>query len=239
MQRSANAMVTPIPIPNRLLRALPTAQYQCLELHLDEVHLSFGDVLYEVNASMDYVYFPNDALISLLTQVDAHRALEVGMVGAEGMLGVTLALGAQCSPMLALVQGAGTAMRLKGRVFLREFRRGLWMQRVSLTYANTLTCQIAQTAACNRFHALEARLARWLLMTRDRVGSDYFHLTQDFLSTMLGVRRVGVSKAANALKLGHIIDYSRGSIEIVDGPALEALACSCYQLTDVSHSCCK
>ena len=221
-------MLTLVPVANRLLSALPPAQYQCLELHLDIVHLSFGEVLYEVGDPIVHVYFPNDSLISLLTQVDGHRALEVGMVGAEGMLGATLALGGQHSPMRALVQGAGTAMRLKATVFLREFKRGLSMQRSTLLYANALMSQIAQTAACNRFHDLEARLARWLLMTRDRVGSKHLYLTQDFLSAMLGVRRVGVSKAANALKVRHVIDYSRGSIEIVDGCRLEALACSCY-----------
>ena len=221
-------MLTLIPVANRLLSALPPAQYQCLEQQLDIVQLSFGEVIYEVGAPIVHVYFPNDSLISLLTQVDGHRALEVGMVGAEGMLGATLALGGQHSPMRALVQGAGTAMRLKATVFLREFKRGLSMQRSTLLYANALMSQIAQTAACNRFHDLEARLARWLLMTRDRVGSKHLHLTQDFLSAMLGVRRVSVSKAANALKVRHVINYNRGSIEIVDSCGLEALACSCY-----------
>lgn len=200
---------------------------------LERVQLAFGEVLYEVNAPVHHVYFPNDALISLLTQVDAHRALEVGMVGSEGMLGVSLALGSVHSPVRALVQGAGSAMRLKADVFLREFGQGLSLQHSTLLYGNTLMSQIAQTAACNRFHDLESRLARWLLMTRDRVASNHFRLTQEFLSAMLGVRRVGVSKAAHALKLNHVIDYSRGNVEIVDDSKLEALACSCYALLRV------
>lgn len=224
-----------MPILNRLLSALPRAQLQSMESHLECVDLFFGQRLYEVDAPIEHVYFPNDTVISLLTQVDAHRALEVGMVGPEGLLGASLALGAKVSPVRALVQGSGSAMRLKSTVFLREFRRGLSMQRDSLLYAHSLMSQIAQTAACNRFHALEPRLARWLLMTRDRVGSDHFYLTQDFLSAMLGVRRVGVSNAAHALKSRQVIDYSRGNIEITDGHALEATACSCYAMVKGRH----
>lgn len=221
-----------VPIANRLLVALPVAQYQSIASHLERVDLVFGEVLYEVDTPIHHIFFPNDALISLLTRVDDHRALEVGMVGAEGMLGVPLAMGAEHSPVRAVVQGAGSAMRLKASVFMREFKRGLALQRTSLLYAHALMCQISQTAACNRFHELEARLSRWLLMTRDRVSSDHFHLTQDFLSAMLGVRRVGVSLAAHHLKAKGVIDYSRGNIEIIDGKGLEALACSCYALVE-------
>lgn len=223
------------PVINRLLRDLPRAQYQSMESHLEPVELRFGELLYDVDAPIEHVYFPNDTVISLLTEVDTHRALEVGLVGPEGMLGVALAMGATSSTVRALAQGSGSAMRLKSTVFLREFRRGLSMQRQVLLYAHALMSQIAQTASCNRFHALEPRLARWLLMTRDRVGSDHFYLTQDFLSAMLGVRRVGVSAAAHALKARHLIDYSRGNIEITDGPALEAVACSCYSLVKGRH----
>ncbi len=219
---------TETPIVNRLLRSLPLAQYQSMESHLECVELGFGELLFDVDSPIQYVYFPNDTVISLLTQVDTHRALEVGMVGPEGVLGAALALGATVSPVRALVQGSGSAMRLKSTVFLRELKRGLSMQREVLLYTHALMSQIAQTAACNRFHELEPRLARWLLMTRDRVGSDHFYLTQEFLSAMLGVRRVGVSKAANILKSRQVIDYSRGNIKITDGHALEGVACSCY-----------
>lgn len=220
---------------NRVLRALPRAQYQSMESHLQPVELQFGELLYDVDTTIEHVYFPNDTVISLLTEVDTHRALEVGMVGPEGLLGTALALGATESPVRAMAQGSGSAMRLKSTVFMREFRRGLCMQREVLLYAHVQMAQISQTAACNRFHALEARLARWLLMTRDRIGSDRFYLTQDFLSAMLGVRRVGVSHAAHALKSRQVIDYSRGNIEIRDGHALEAVACSCYAMIKGRH----
>lgn len=223
------------PIANRLLAALTRAEYQRLETHLESVLLEFGQVLYEANAPIVYVYFPNDSLVSLLTLVDAHSALEVGMVGPEGMLGTALALGEGMSPVRALVQGKGSAMRMKAAPFLRGFRQGLSLQREVLAYTHFLMSQIAQTAACNRFHVIEERLARWLLMTRDRLGSDHFFLTQDFLSNMLGVRRVGVTNAAHALRKQHLIDYSRGHMEIINGHGLEAVACSCYEMVKGRH----
>lgn len=152
------------------------------------------------------------------------------MVGREGMVGVAFALGIARSPVRALVQGGGTAMRMKAAPFRRELRQSLPLQREVLLYTHELMVQVAQTAACNRFHVVEARLARWLLMTRDRVGSDHFRLTQEFIGHMLGVRRVGVTNAAHALKQRRLIDYSRGSIEIINGPGLEAAACACYKL---------
>lgn len=223
------------PIANRLLAALTRAEYQRLETHLEAVPLHFGQVLYEADDLITHVYFPNDSLVSLLTVVDAHSALEVGMVGPEGMLGTALAMGAEVSPVRALVQGTGSAMRMKAAPFLRGFRQGLSLQREVLFYTHGLMSQIAQTAACNRFHVVEARLARWLLMTRDRVGASHFFLTQDFLSKMLGVRRVGVNQAANALKQQELIDYSRGHMEIINGHGLEAVACSCYEMVKGRH----
>jgi CRP-like cAMP-binding protein len=202
---------------------------------LEQVQLQFGQVLYEADDPIDYVYFPNDALVSLLTLVDSHSALEVGMVGPEGMVGTALALGASVSPVRALVQGAGSAMRMKAAPFLSGFRQGLSLQHQVLMYTHHLMSQIAQTAACNRFHVIEERLARWLLMTRDRVGSDHFFLTQDFLGSMLGARRVGITHAAHALKQRHLIDYSRGLMEITDGHGLERAACSCYGMLKGRH----
>jgi len=223
------------PIANRLLAALTRAEYQRLQPHLETVQLHFGQVLYEAAAPIAHVYFPNDSLVSLLTLVDTHSALEVGMVGPEGMLGTALALGAGVSPVRALVQGTGSAMRMKATPFLRLFRQGLSLQREVLLYTHALMLQIAQTAACNRFHRIEARLARWLLMTRDRVGADHFFLTQEFLGNMLGVRRVGVTHAAHLLKQLRLIDYSRGHIEITNGHGLEAQACSCYEMVKGRH----
>jgi len=187
-------------------------------------------VLCEPGKLIRHVYFPNDSLVSLLTIVDGHMALEVGLVGREGMVGVPAALGIKHSSVRSLVQGSGAAMRMKAERFRRELRQNSPLQRVLHRYIHVLMAQITQTAACNRFHVVEARLARWLLMTRDRMQSDQFRLTQEFLAHMLGVRRVGVTKAAGALQRRKLIRYSRGEISILDGNGLEATACRCYQV---------
>lgn len=218
-----------LPASNKLLAALPRAEYRRVLASLEPITLAFGEVLYEPGDAIRYVYFPNDALVSLLTLVDPPLALEVGMVGHEGLVGISLALGVSQSPVRALVQSAGTAMRMKAAPFRKVLRHSLSLQRQAGLYAHELMIQIAQTAACNRFHVVEARLARWLLMTRDRVGSDHFHLTHEFIGHMLGVRRVGVTNAAHALKQRGLIDYSRGNIDIIDGAGLETSACSCYR----------
>lgn len=217
------------PIANKLLAALPRTEYACLREKLEPVALTFGEILYEPGDPIRQIYFPDDSLVSLLIFVDRHLALEVGLVGYEGMVGVAYALGVGVSQVQALVQGGGTALRMPAAPFRRTLRRCPALQRGIQRYTHDLMAQIAQTAACNRFHVVEARLARWLLMTRDRVGSDRFHLTHEFLSHMLGVRREGVTQAAQALKQRCLIDYSRGNIEIVDGDGLEAASCSCYE----------
>jgi len=214
---------------NRLLRALPAAEYRRVAPHFETISIRFGELLFEPKQTIKHVYFPNDSLVSLLTVVDDHLALEVGMVGHEGMVGVELALGVAISPIRAMVQGAGTAMRMKAATFRKLLPECPSLQRGINTYIHQFMLQISQTAACNRFHRVDARLARWLLMTRDRVGSNRFHLTQEFLSHMLGVRRVGVTKAAHQLKLSKLISYARGSIVIIDGAGLEKVSCSCYK----------
>ena len=218
-----------------MLAALPRKQYQHMLGGLESVALIFGDVLYEPGERIQHVYFPNDSLISLLTLVEGHLALEVGMVGREGMIGVPLALGMDVSPVRALVQGAGAAMRMKSARFRTEIRKSAKLQQEVNRYTGALMAQITQTAACNRFHVVEARLARWLLMTRDRVRSDDFRLTHEFLGHMLGVRRVGVTKAAHALQEEKLITYSRGKISILDRKGLEAASCSCYELVKDMH----
>lgn len=216
-------------IDNDLLAAIPRKDYQRLIARLEPITLTFGEVLYEPGAEIHHVYFPGVSLVSLLTLVDSHLALEVGIVGREGMVGLPVALGINVSPVRALVQGAGVAMRMKSKHFLQEFRKIPHFQTAVYRYAYALMAQVAQTAACNRFHVVEERLARWLLMTRDRVQSDQFPMTQEFLSHMLGVRRVGVTKAAGALQKRNVIEYRRGLITIVDLDSLEASSCSCYQ----------
>jgi CRP-like cAMP-binding protein len=223
-------------IANSLLAALPRMEYQRLSAGLEPVTLTFGEVLYEPGETIRNVYFPNKSLVSLLTLVDGRQALEIGMVGREGMVGTALALGVGVSPVRALVQGAGAAMRMKSARFLKELRQSLQLQRALYRYTDTLMAQVAQTAACNRFHVVQERLARWLLMTRDRVQSNDFHLTQEFLSHMLGVRREGVTKASGQLQKRKLIEYSRGNIRIVDQRGLEAASCSCYQIVRNIHS---
>src|SRR4051812_23914700 len=166
----------------------------------------------------------------MLTVIDRRLALEVGLIGREGMVGTAFALGTGTSPVRALVQGAGTAMRMEAAAFRKELRLSTTLQRELHLYNHALMIQFAQTAACNRFHVVAARLARRLLMTRDRLCSDQFRLTHEFLGHVLGVRRVGVTKAAHALKKRKLIDYSRGNISILNGRGLEMAACSCYEI---------
>jgi hypothetical protein len=187
-------------------------------------------VLYEPGSLIRHVYFPNDCLVSLLTVVDGQLALEVGMVGYEGMVGTQLALDIKVSSVRTLVQGSGTAMRMTSAHFRKEFRQSPSLQRAMYHYVHVLMSQVSQTAACNRFHMVEALLGRWLLMTRDRLRSNQFLLTQEFLSHMLGVRRVGVTAAAGHLQKQNLIEYSRGNIKILDYNGLKAAACNCYRI---------
>ena len=222
------------PAANSLLAALPRKGHQRLLERLEPVALQFGDVLYRPREAIRHVYFPLDCMVSLLTLAGGHLALEVGLVGHEGMLGIPLALGVKDSPVRALVQGSGTALRMKSAPFLNEFGRNAPFQRAVYRYAHDLMVQVTQTAACNRFHRVEARLARWLLMTRERMRSNRFRLTQEMLGSMLGVLRVAVTKAAGTLQQRKLISYSRGEINILDSEVLEAVACPCYQIVKLA-----
>ena len=221
-----------VPLANSLLAALPRKECRCLIDNMEQVALTYGDVLYEPGEQIKHVYFPHDSIVSLLTLVDRHQALEVGLVGREGMVGIPLALGIKVSSVRALVQGTGTALRMKAAPFLKELRQSPALQRELHRYTYALMAQVTQTAACNRFHVIEARLARWLLMTHDRMRANPFQLTQEFLSHMLGVRRVGVTKAARTLQQKKLISYSRGNITILDRKGLEATCCSCYEIVN-------
>lgn len=220
---------------NRVLAGIPAGGYRRLRAHLQPVTLNFGDILYEPGESIRHVYFPLDCLISLLTAVDKRRNLEVGMVGNEGMAGMPVVLGVGLSGVRALVQGGGRALRMGSTRFRLEFARSMPLQQALFRYTHALMAQISQTAACNRFHGAEARLARWLLMTRDRVGSDDFPMTHVFLAHMLGLRREGVTEAASALKRHKLINYSRGKIQILDAKGLAASSCPCYQLVNAVY----
>ena len=218
------------PVANRLLAALPKKEYQRLLPELEQVPLAFGDILYEPGDTINHVYFPDNGIISLLSKVERQKFLEVGIVGNEGVAGLPVVLGVSASLNRGLVQSAGTAMRMKAATLRKEFKQDGALQSLMHRYLHSLLTQISQSAVCNRFHTVDTRLARWLLMTHDRVGSDEFRLTQEFLSNMLGVRREAVSKAAGALQKQGFVNYTRGHIMILNRAGLEATACPCYQI---------
>lgn len=223
------------PPTNQLLAALPKDEYQRLLPKLDPFTLVFGEVIYEPGDLMRNVYFPTSGIISLLAAVEDRATLEVGIVGREGMVGLPAFMGVKTSGNRAVVQGAGAAMRMKATAFRNECENGGSFPRILRRYTHSRLTQIAQGAACNRFHPIDARLARWLLMTRDRMGADQFQLTQEFLSNMLGVRREGVNKAAGALQQQNLISYSRGDLLILDRVGLKAIACHCYGIIKAEY----
>jgi len=193
------------------------------------VELRLGEVLYEPDVRIRQVYFPTDSFISLMIAVDGATNLEVGLVGDEGMLGLPLVLGVELSPLRALVQGAGPALRMSAVAFALELGRSAVLRNSLHRYLQVCIDQLAQTAACTRFHVVEQRLARWLLMTQDRAHRDEFRVTHEFLAYMLGVRRVGITKAATALQERHLIQYHRGEVAVLDRNGLEQASCGCYQ----------
>jgi CRP-like cAMP-binding protein len=225
------------PILNRLLAALPRKEYQRLLPELEEVTLTFSDVLYQAGDAIRHVYFPNDSIISLLAEVGTSSTLEVGIVGNEGMAGLNVFMGVDASRYRALVQGAGTAMRMKAAALRKEAGRVGSLHSLLHRYTHSLLTQVSQSAACNRFHLVEARLARWLLMTHDRMKTDDFRLTQEFMSNMLGVRREGVNKAAGMIQKQNLISYSRGHVRILNRAGLEAITCQCYAIIKNESDC--
>jgi len=227
--------VNSVPVINRLLAALPRNELDRLLRCLEPIALTSGEVLYQPGEPIRHVYFPGNGLVSLLAVAEGRTMLEVGMVGSEGMVGISLALGIDVSPLRALVQESGTATRIDSERFVREFSRNPSLRRNLFRYTHTLMTQATQAAVCSHFHLLEARLARLLLTTRDRMLSNDFHLTHEFLAQMLGVRRVGVTKAAGALQRQNLLSYSRGNIRILNRRGLEAASCRCYQIVKNAH----
>jgi CRP-like cAMP-binding protein len=220
---------------NRLLEALPESDLRRMLAGCESVELAFADVLYTPGKRLSHVYFPTGSFISLIMPIDASASLEVGLIGNEGMFGIPLVLGVDVSPVRAVVQGAGSALRMDAPVFCRELGRSPALQREMDRYIFVHLNQLAQTAACTRFHVVEARLARWLLMTQDRAHADSFHVTQEFLALMLGVRRVGVTKAAGSLQKRRLIHYTRGDITVLDRRGLKAASCGCYKADQDSY----
>ncbi len=213
---------------NRLLSALPEKEFSILASKLEEVPLVYTENIYESGELIRHVYFPESGIISLLARVDDNSTIEVGIVGKEGMVGLPVFLGLKTSRNVAVVQGAGTAFRMPVRDFLETCSNGTKLSAILQRFIHSLFTQVSQSAACNRFHPIVQRLARWLLMTADRMDSDEFQITQEFLSNMLGVRREAVTKAAGALSEKASISYVRGNMTINDRKGLESAACPCY-----------
>lgn len=213
---------------NQLIDRLPRKEKKALLDICERVELSLSETLVESGAVSRHVYFPTGGFISLVTPVDGKPAIEVGMVGAEGMLGMQVILGVQATPQKALVQGPGSAWRASVVDFRRQLQQSPALVRDLHIYIHVCMLQLASMAACLRYHEIGPRLARWLLMMHDRSDANKFHVTQEFLSYMLGVRRVGITGAATAFHKDGLISYHRGEIVIHDRKGLEAAACSCY-----------
>jgi CRP-like cAMP-binding protein len=225
----------PAPAGNHLLSAVPAKALQALLKNslLQPVDLVLGEVLHEPGAQIEHVYFPDQCVISLLAAADGRMSLEVGLVGCEGMAGIAVAMGSAVSPVRALVQRNGRALRLDASRFRSLLDESAALKLAVSHYAHGLMVQATQAAFCSHYHLLESRLARSLLIMRDRVQSNALHLTHEFLAHALGVRRVGITKAATSLQQKGLISYSRGDIRILDVAGLQGAACSCYEAAKV------
>jgi CRP-like cAMP-binding protein len=213
---------------NHLIELLPAADRRRLLARCDSVPLAMSAPMGERGDATLHAYFPVDGFISLMTPVDEHPGLEVGLVGREGMLGAQLSLGVAVAPLRALVQGAGSAWRMASADFLAELARSPPLQSVIQRYVYVRMSQLAVSAACLRYHQIGPRLARWLLMSQDRAHTDRLRVTHEFLAYMLGVRRVGITTAASGLQRRGLIEYHRGDLSVVNRTGLEAAACPCY-----------
>ena len=216
------------PVQNHLLELLPEPDRQRILARCDTVQLQLGEVLCEAAVPLPFAYFPVDGFISLLTRIEDHPSLEVGMVGREGMFGASIVLGVAVSPLQALVQGNGQAWRLPAAALVRELARSAALRQTLQHYVYVVMAQMASSAACLRFHLIGPRLARWLLMSADRAHASHFKVTHEFLACMLGVRRVAVTVAAGELQRQGLIAYHRGQVTVLDRTGLEGAACPCY-----------
>jgi len=218
------------PHENHILSRLPREAYARLQPHLEPVELRHGQVLHDAGGIMEYVYFPQNAMVSLISHTAAGESVEVGVVGFEGMAGISAVLGVDKSPHEAMVQIPDGGVRMRVRWLREEFKRGGALHDLLLRYTQGLLLQTSQVAACNRLHSLSERLARWLLMSYDRCACEELPFTQEFLALMLGVRRAGVTEAAIILQTEGYISYRRGNIKIIDTEGLKEHTCACYDI---------
>jgi CRP-like cAMP-binding protein len=232
------------PNQNHLLAALPAAEFGALAAHLELVALPLGHVLYEPGQQLHHAYFPTTCIVSLHYVMQSGASAESAGVGNEGVVGVSLFMGGNTTPSSAVVHTAGHAYRLDRRTLEKAFKDGGLLQRLLLRYTQALITQITQTAVCNRHHAVEQQLARWLLVTLDRIPSGRFVMTQELVASMIGVRREGITEAAGKLQQAGFIRYRRGQMEVLQRAGLESRACECYSvvktelgrlLSDVRH----
>ena len=217
-------------IQNRILETLPAAEYERIVPHLEEIRMKLGDVLDRPDEEIKYVHFPKRGIISICAVMRVGSQVEVGVIGNEGMSGLPVLFDTKTAPLQSMVQIPDGAVRMSSEAFKREIEHCPHLRQSLMHYAQAFYIQAAQTAACNRLHALDERLVRWLLMCQDRMESDLLPLTHEILGIMLGVRRAGVSVAANKLKVDGLIDYQRGLVRILDRTALEGVTCECYQV---------
>ena len=225
----------PDPKANQLLAALPAAEYARWLPHLEQVPLPLGQVLYESGATLEHVYFPTDAIVSLLNVLDNGASAEIAVVGFEGLVGVSLFMGGESTPSRAVVQSAGSAFRLPAQAMKDEFNRAGPVLHLLLRYTQALITQMAQTAVCNRHHSLDKQLCRWLLLSLDRLTGNELVMTQELIANMLGVRREGVTEAALHLQKQGYISYARGRIWVLDRSGLERATCECYAVVKTEY----
>ena len=213
---------------NRLLAGLPTDERDALAPFLEPIPLRLGQALYEPGGKQAYVYFPINGIVSLLYVLESGASAEIAVTGNEGVVGISLFMGSETMPARAVVQGAGSAYRLKAAIIKKEFGRGGELQHALLRFTQAVITQMAQTAVCNRHHSVDQQLCRWLLLSLDRLRSNQLEMTQELIANMLGVRRVGVTEAAGKLHAAGLINYHRGHITVLDRERLEQRVCECY-----------
>jgi CRP-like cAMP-binding protein len=221
-----------VSVENRLLRSLSEDQLKRMLPHMQVMHLPQSKILYEAGATVNNLYFPNNGMISLLSMNGDGTTIEVGMVGNEGVVGIPIVLRINTTPYGAMVQLPSEVIKIKGEIIKAEFERRGRFEELLLRYTHVLLTQISQSVVCNRFHTIEKRLCRWLLVAHDRVKSDNLRLTQEIIAHMLGISRTGVTTAAGALQKAGFIRYSRGQIVLLDRKAMEAFSCECYQIVN-------